>query len=273
MAAHGACRIARRLAIAMALVAAGVAGCGDDGPSGGSGPVGPVGPVGSVGPSDDGVDGLDGSGELVVQARSVQRFDRVVLAGEGAAIVAFGDQEMLTVETDDNLVDFIETTVEGGVLEIRTAQGVNIAPSNSVTYRITVKDLVAVELAGAGSIDVDQWSTEALRVVLSGVGDIRLGALESGDLVVDHTGVGSVTVAGTAAEQTVSVVGIGDYDASNLATVKASVRAAGTGSATVWVARTLEVVASDTGSVAFYGAPVVTQQIDGAATVTPLGAR
>lgn len=262
-----------RLLLAVALVLGGAAACGDDESSGGPGPVGPVGPVGDVGLSDQAVDAIAGSGTPVIETRDVESFDRVVLAGEGLVIVTFGDSEAIQVETDDNLIDLIETTVREGALEIRTADDVDIAPTDSVRYRVTVTDLVAVELAGAGSFEVEPWSTDAAQVILSGAGDIRIQALRANALTVEHAGVGSVAIAGSVTEQDVLVSGVGDYAAADLESENASITARGLTEATVWATERLGVIASDASTVRYYGSPDVTQDLSDLASIQSLGAK
>jgi hypothetical protein len=257
----------RRLFLALALVLAGVAACGGDDTTGG--------PVrnDTVGESDDGNGRVAGSGTPLIDTRVVDGFEHVVLTGEGSVVITFGDSEALLVETDDNLIELIETTVEDGALEIRTTDGVDIEPTNSVRYRITATDLVTVELAGAGSIDVEPWSADEPRVVLSGAGDISIQRLDAEILSVEHTGVGSITVDGDVREQDIVISGIGQYAAADLRSSTASVAADGVTEATIWVSESLRVDASGTAMVSYYGSPDVTQDISGLASLEALGAK
>ena len=264
---------ARRVLITATLVAVGLSACSDEAPSGGPGPVEPVGPIGPVGPVNGDDDGVAGSGELVLETRAVEPFDSVVLKGEGSVTISFGDEQTLTVETDDNLLGLIETTVRDRVLEISTADDTDIAPTDSVDYRITVGSLVGIELLGAGSIDVERWSVEAPSVIHGGAGDVRVESLQAEQLVVEFTGAGSVTIAGIVTEQNVSLSGVGTYEAADLESMNASIEARSAVAATVWATGTLDATVSDTGSVAYYGSPELTQQVDGLGEITSLGAR
>ena len=258
----------RFLFVAVLLAVIGLGGCGDDQTVSSPGPAGPVGPVGSVGPTDvDDDNVVAGSGEMTTEFRPVEGFDRVMLAGQGAITLTIGDEERLSIATDANLLDLIETSVRDGVLEIRTAPGLDIAPSRSVMYDIGATDLASVEISGAGSITIDRWSTESSRVVLSGVGEIQIGSLDATTLEVDHGGVGSITIVGRVVDQIVTVSGVGDYNAGDLESATASVDASGAGAATIWVTGTLAIAASDSSSVEFFGSPDLSQQVDDLATI------
>ena len=50
-----------------------------------------------------------GSGNVVTQERQVSGFDSVALSGVGEVFITQGDKESLTVETDDNLMRYIQT--------------------------------------------------------------------------------------------------------------------------------------------------------------------
>ena len=72
-----------------------------------------VGPVGPVGPVGDDEDGIEGSGDVITETRDVAGFRRIVLVGEGNVIITQGDSESLEVTTDDNLMQYIETSLNG----------------------------------------------------------------------------------------------------------------------------------------------------------------
>lgn len=246
-----------------------VVACDDDDTT--VGPGESVGPQEPVGPGGDGEDGVRGSGEIVTEERSVTGFRRVELLGEGSVVITVGDDESLTVRTDDKLLELVETAVVDGTLEIRTSEGVDIAPSDSVVYSIGIVDLTGVRISGAGSVEVGQWPTGTATVAVDGVGAVRIGDLASTEFIVEFGGVGTVSVAGTTDGQDVVVSGVGDYDAGDLESRTATVTASGTSSATVWVTESLVVEVGDTATVSYYGRPDVTQEVTGLGNLTPLG--
>lgn len=260
----------KRLLLFVFVLAVVVASCSDAEPT--AGPDDSVGPVGPVGPSGD-QNGIEGSGNVVENERPVEGFDQIVFRSEGRIVLSQGSRESLAVETDDNLLGYVETEVRNGTLEIRTADGVDIDPTDSVEFRIGFVDLTRLEHAGVGSIDLSEWSTNDATIVLNGVGDILVGTLSGTMLSVQHEGVGTISIAGSVDRQEVTLSGLGEYEAEDLETATATIYASDSASATVWVMDALEAVVSGLGSVEFYGNPQVTETVGGSGAVTSLGTK
>lgn len=220
---------------------------------------------------DNDLRGVDGSGTIVTEDRSVSEFERVTLAGEGRVIITTGAAPSLSVETDDNLMQHIETTVSGGVLDIRTESGIDIDPSDSVVYRITASAITGIRLVGAGGIDLDAASGGDFEIELIGAGDIAVASLMADNLKVTIAGVGKVTVMGGVASQEVNIPGAGSYEGRSLQSRSAVVTASGAGSADVWATETLEATVSGVGSIDYYGSPEVTESVTGIGSINARG--
>lgn len=254
------------LGIAGLLGVLSLLGCSDDASRRGPGPVGPVGPVGDE-------SGIPGSGIVVSEPRSVSGVDAVAFASEGTVIIAVGGSETLSVEADDNLQQYLEASVVDGLLTITTREGIDIAPSEPPVFRVVVEDLTAVGLMGAGTIGVDVIDAERFEIDLGGVGDITIGSVAVDELVADLTGVGTVTLAGSAGRQDLFVGGVTVYDGRDVASRATAIEAADSGRATVWVSESLNVTASGTASVEYYGTPSLSERLSASATVASLGAK
>lgn len=246
-------------AVALALLL-GLVGCGDD-----------EGTEGVVGPDD--LEEIPGSGEIVTDIREVSGFDHIELKGEGNVVVAFGDRESLTIEADDNLLAYLETSVEDGRLVIATTAGIDIEPSRTIQYRIEARELRGVALGGVGAIDLPAWEDAALEVVLAGVGDIWVDEVSATSLDVDITGVGSISLAGEVDTQRVSMLGPATYAGGELRSATATVDSTGAGLATLWVSDTLDVRIDGPGDVECYGNPQVTLRGTGPGQLLELGSK
>ena len=212
-----------------------------------------------------------GSGNVVTEVREVSGFDGVALSGIGKVIITQGDEESLTIETDDNLMRYIESEVRNGTLELAIAEDTIPVPSRSITYRVSVIDLTALDSSGVGSFEVDALSTDRLKITLSGAGDIGLDSLNAANLEIKASGAGNIKVAGAVDTQELDLSGVGGYTAYDLESRTAAVRISGAGNAVVWVLDTLDVEISGAGNVVYYGNPTVTQDISGAGRVASQG--
>jgi hypothetical protein len=187
-------------------------------------------------------------------------------------IITQGDEESLTVETDDNLMQYIETQVRGGTLELGfTDDDILLRPSKSIIFRLSVIELTALDSSGAGLFEIDELDADRLEVTLSGAGDIRIDSLTATDLVVTVSGAGNIEVAGQVKTQEVNLKALGNYNASDLESQAATVRISGAGSASIWVHDTLDVTISGAGNVDYYGSPEVSKNISGVGKVTGQG--
>lgn len=214
---------------------------------------------------------VDGNGTVVEETRDVADFDRITLAGEGRVLVSEAQAGSLAIETDENLLVHIETAVRNGTLEIATEAGIDLDPTQSITYRVASPEITGLTLAGAGRIELGECDTETFSIALTGAGDIEIGSLAADVLEVDITGAGSVQLAGAVRSQAVSIPGAGSYDGHRLQSERASVTTSGVGSASVWVTEQLNATVSGVGDIDYFGSPRVTQTVSGVGSVNARG--
>lgn len=236
-------------------------------------------------------DTVDGSGEVVTQDFDVSGFDRVSLEGFGNVFITQGETESLSIQTDENILPYLEVSVQAGELVLGTRPNVNLLPSQGITYNITVRDLEAVslrgsgdflmepinaetmdiELFGSGDIVFDGLTTGRLFIRLSGSGNIRVGDLDAQTVTTDLSGSGNITLDGTAPSQEIQVQGSGDYAAGDLESSSVEIDISGSADVTVWVTDELTVDASGSGDVRYYGNPAIDESGSGSLDVTSLG--
>ncbi len=262
-------RFARRGIVVAMVCALWLTACAVSVEEDGPGPMEPVGPVGKIGDEA----GEPGSGNIVRDERNGGRITRVHFGSEGVVLIESGPEASLAVEADDNLLTYLETVVEDDILRIQTREGVDIAPSRPPRFHVMLPELTEVELSGAGGIDVDFAESEILSISLTGVGDISVRNVDVDLLLYDLSGVGSLSVEGRAEEQRGSVAGQCRFLAADLTSDRAMIQASGGGSAVISVVDHLDVSAIDTASVEYYGSPIVSEDLDGLATVSGLGER
>lgn len=217
---------------------------------------------------------IRGSGQVTEETRTVSGFDRVMLGTLGDIEITQGNSESLVISAESSLLPYITTTVQGGELAIRSKDGVNISPSSNrpIRYRLTVKNLSAVQLAGMGDVAINPLTTKDLQLRLAGMGDFNVPSLQaSGKLTVEISGMGNVTVAGQSSSLEVRISGAGDYRGADLKTRQADAQVSGAGNATVWATDSLNARVSGAGDVNYYGSPKVNQSVSGLGTVTSKG--
>jgi hypothetical protein len=249
---------------------------------------------------------IQGSGRVIAEQRPVSNFDRVYLTSFGDLFITQGEQESLTVEADDNLMQYITTDVENSTLILN-----NPVPSGSVEFHLSVKEITELGATGIGNISWTSLNTDHLELVLSGVGniggwsldtdrldifidgagdieinsltadmlvihndgagEIDIGSLTAEELVAHLNGAGDVHLAGQVVEQGIFLGGANDYHAARLKSQTTIIEAGGAGTITVWVTDTLDVQVSGPTTVKYYGFPQVTKNVSTYGRLVSLG--
>ena len=190
---------------------------------------------------------VHGSGVVATEPRDAAGFSEVWLNGSGEVVVERTGTESVTIEAEDNILPLLEAKVRDGRLSLGTKPNVNIHPTRPIRYRVTVKDLTALGVAGSGRLRAD--------------------GIDTPQFSADIAGSGSATLSGKADDVRLSVSGSGDYDAARLACKTARVTISGSGSATVNATDHVEANVSGSGSVRYLGSPTIDKHISGSGAV------
>ena len=219
---------------------------------------------------------------MVTQERDVKDFKRVTLRDYGELIVSQGKKESLTIESEQQILDAVQTSVRGDTLDIRIGASwldkLNFALSTSLTripikYTLVVKNLQALDILGAARVQIDGVDSDRLAIVLGGAGEIIGRDLKAEQLDVDLRGAGRIDLAGQADEQWITISGAGNYHAPDLATKVTRVEVNGAGKATVAAKEELNLAIRGMGSVDYYGPGTVKRSISGLGSINHLGER
>lgn len=218
---------------------------GRGGAGGASGQAGEPGRPGQ--PGGNGVSVL-GSGRVETESRPVAGFDSVSLAGSAELYLVQNGTESASVEAEDNLLPYLISEVRGRQLVLGVKPNITIQPTIPIIFRVSAKELNAIEGSGSGMIDAREVSTEALTIDQS-------GSLET-------------TLQGRAPRLDVTLSGSGRLDAGQLESSQVSVDISGSGKVLVGASSRLGVRISGSGSVEYLGNPEITRTITGSGSVT-----
>jgi hypothetical protein len=177
------------------------------------------------------------------------------------------DHEALTIETEDNVLPQISSTVRDGVLVLQWSSGSVVCTTRPVVYRVTAKELSAFSVDGSGTIEAPGLTAPHLRTSLSGSGGIHLQQLVAEELESDVSGSGTIEASGTATRLTLTKSGSGSFKGQNLAVRDARVSSQGSGAAAARVSDSLSVDLSGSGIVRYLGSPHVESKVTGSGKV------
>lgn len=230
--------------------------------------------VGLVLLSACGLRAIRGSGDVEIEDRDVSGFDSLEFAGFGRLIVTQGNEESLSIEVDDNLLRYIDTDVVGDTLKIEFDDNIVLRPTDgSIIFRLSVIELISIDISGAGTFEIDDLVTDELELSMSGAGQIDIDSVEATELKVVLNGAGHIDISGTVERQDITISGLGDFNAIDLESEEATVTISGAGDVDLWVHDELDITISGAGSISYYGDPDVSKSISGLGSVNSRGER
>lgn len=142
---------------------------------------------------DDDPSVMRGSGNVVVSHREIGHFNQISIAISGEVTFKQGEREAISLETDDNLVQFILTEVSNGTLFIRFSKEVtNFQPSKPNRIVLELKELHGLKTSGSSDVKSISLTGEELKIMLGGSGDIEVEQIKVDCLLVDLSGSGSI---------------------------------------------------------------------------------
>ena len=193
---------------------------------------------------------VEGSGVLASEERPVSSFTAVEIDGSAIVTISFGDTVSVVVETDDNILPLIETTVRGRALVIETKPNTNIDTKLGIHVTITMKSLEGATIRGSGNINIADVQADKL--------DFRI------------PGSGVITATGNAERLDARIDGSGNIVCDELQAKSASVEINGSGKVIVYASESLDASINGSGNVVYSGNPAsVESSIQGSGSVNP----
>jgi hypothetical protein len=215
---------------------------------------------------------VQGSGTIKKQTRELAHFTGIAVSLPASTELHIGNTESVTIETDDNLLPLIETSIENGVLKLRPVKRNARLQAHTMKIVVVAKNIERLSLGGSGSIDADALRGNKLQFDLGGSGSIRLKGMESESAAVTVGGSGNFkSGAGKTGTLSVSIGGSGDVDVGQVQSGDASVSVAGSGTAVVWASNNLSVTIAGSGDVNYYGDPKLSRSVVGSGSTKRLG--
>ena len=203
---------------------------------------------------------INGSKTLITETRVLPDFNSVNISTAGEVYVTYGAEQEVTVTADDNVVDYIYTTVSNGKLLIGIKRDVQLN-NFTLIVNLTMTDLEELSTSSAGSIigrnkfkadNVSLYSTSAGSIILE---------LEAYELYSSLSSAGSFFLRGSVENHRAVLSSAGNLLAFDLVTDTTIVTLSSAGNAEVYVNSLLDVTISSVGSLFYKGNPTINQTI------------
>ena len=195
-----------------------------------------------------------GSGDVEEEKREVGSFTGVKTSSSIDVYITQGKGHDVVVEADDNLLEYIVTKVDNGILEVYP-DDVSIRNAKRMRVYVTMEKVEYIRTSSAGDvIGETPVKTESLKISTSSSGDVKLEVYAK-ELYLKTSSAGDITLKGTADFVKASTSSAGDIKAYDLEVKEAELRSSSAGDIKITVTEKLSARASSAGDIYYYGNP------------------
>jgi len=195
-----------------------------------------------------GLNTVRGRGELVSHEIAASGFTGINIGGAYELTFRQSPEFSVTLDIQENLFEYIETSVRNNVFHITGRSGIGInTGSNTPRLIVYAPDLQYLNIRGAVSADIN---------------------VETEDLEINVSGAGSLNFSGNVDSLHINSSGVASISAFDLVAANANIRLSGVGSIEVYATDTLDVTLSGVGSVTYDGNPLVTSNRTGLGSIS-----
>ena len=209
------------------------------------------------------------TGPMTIQNFNVEGFTGLNIAGFWNVSFRQSENHLVTIETAENLFEFINVTVRQGTLYPMFDVGIGIEFGEYIPS-ITIYAPFLTDFEMSGSITATDWDiiyVQNLSMKISGFGNIDI-AINVEQLNMDISGSNNITLSGTADIADITQSGFGTISAFELQTRSAILQTSGSVNADITVSEYLNVTSSGFSNIRYRGNPTVTQSIMGQSTIS-----
>jgi hypothetical protein len=212
---------------------------------------------------------IKGNEQVTTENRNTSGFDGISSHGSFNVYVSIGNSASVKIEAESNILPYIETYVDQGLLQVRTKNGVWLRPHRPVKIIVTAPRFKKIASSGSGDIVGETAITDSSKLDLSvrGNGNIKLD-VDAPEVVAVMTGNGGIHLKGQSKYFDCKLTGNGNVKAFDLMTEEAKVHILGNGDADVFASQKLEVSISGNGNIRYKGNAQPSTHITGNGTIT-----
>jgi len=209
-----------------------------------------------------------GNGNVKKEMRATGHFNGVAVRGALDLVVVTDSSNKVEIEADENLMEYIETRVDGNILEVNVKAGYNLDATKSIKVYASAPIFEKLDASGACSIKSENElnSNSGLVVRLSGASGANLQA-RSPLVDVGVSGASHATLMGQTKDLRLDASGSSRISAYELLTENADVDVSGASHAEVFASVMLKADASGASGVRYKGTASVQSEASGASSV------
>lgn len=198
---------------------------------------------------------VTGNGNIREEKRDLSNIYEVKTSGSIDLEIHNGDQYSLVVENDENLLKYVITEIDNGVLNVHYKDGYAVMNDHA---KVILTAPTLEKLVSSGSADISSKgvikNSKQIEINTSGSGDIY-AEVDAPSIKVSGSGSGNVTLSGRTKDFDCKMSGSGDVKCGNLQSENAVIHVSGSSDVHVFASVSLKVNVTGSGDVYYSGNP------------------
>lgn len=200
------------------------------------------------------VNSIAGNGNVVTETRPVPEFHAVKSSGSIDVEIRPSEAFSVEVQNDENLLKYVATKVNNGVLEIFYEKG--SYSNDHVKVFVSAPSLDEISSSGSADISIDGTleNSREISIRVAGSGDVK-GRVDAPSVKAFSSGSGDISLSGKTKDFLCEIKGSGDAKCGGLKSENAEVSVKGSADVHVFASVHLKVNISGSGDVYYSGNP------------------
>ncbi|MFH1121252.1 MAG: head GIN domain-containing protein [Bacteroidota bacterium] len=210
---------------------------------------------------------IRGKGPVVSENRNVPIHRDILVSIPADVFIYQSPVRDLTIEAQANVLDAIETYVNGNELKIRLEDGAGLAGHERITIYISSAMYNNIRLSGSVNLYSETpIVTDDFDITISGSGEADVEVI-SNTVHASISGSGKMWIEGSTAYEEITISGSGDIYSFGLQSETSDISISGSGNAEATVEDFLKAHISGSGSIYYSGYPDVDSHVSGSGNV------
>lgn len=210
---------------------------------------------------------VSGNGNVVIRQVAAADFENVSASGAVTVYLQQAATTAVSVETDENLQEYLDVAVDGNTLRIQPKSGFNLRPTKELIVRVAAPQFENIGASGASKIlGQGNVTGDDLRIDASGASEVQLDVNLS-RVKTDLSGASKLRMKGKAEEFSTEASGASEVFCLDLTTEKARLDLSGASNAKITANKQLTIDASGASDVQYRGNADLNQKSSGASSV------
>lgn len=200
---------------------------------------------------------ITGNGKYITENRSLSVYNKIDVAGSFEVKLVKGKEGAISINADENLMEYIETEIENNHLKIQPKKGYQLRSTKTIVITVSFETIDAISLAGSGNVSsADELNATDLNLNLAGSGEINL-PVSTKNLTSHIAGSGNLKLSGNADVFRSEIAGSGNLEGDDLKAIISHVNIAGSGNVKIHAVSEIHANIAGSGNVIYSGNPTI----------------